>query len=196
MAKHPEELEAIKAHEGSIPQWMADELDRRELARHAMPCHGPRAPSRVPSRREARSCRVADVSHGLRRGGQPRSHVGSIDPPPSPAVPYRRPRQPRRRRRTKRHVLPGGLRCRRQLRNLSRGDLLRHLRRHAQPAADAALAKRFSSPAGGSGTFRLTVGSVGRSVACDKFNARGRRSESIRTIQAAVSVLRNTAPRF
>jgi hypothetical protein len=30
MAKHPEELAAIEAHEGSLPQWMADELDRRD----------------------------------------------------------------------------------------------------------------------------------------------------------------------
>ncbi|MGA3125038.1 MAG: hypothetical protein ABSF69_30225 [Polyangiaceae bacterium] len=30
MAKHPEELEAINAHEGTVPQWMADELDRRD----------------------------------------------------------------------------------------------------------------------------------------------------------------------
>jgi hypothetical protein len=30
MAKHPEELAAIEAHQGSVPQWMADELDRRD----------------------------------------------------------------------------------------------------------------------------------------------------------------------
>ena len=32
-AKHPDELEelaAVEAHEGSLPTWMADELDRRE----------------------------------------------------------------------------------------------------------------------------------------------------------------------
>ena len=31
MAKHPEEMAAIEAHEGPLPQWMADELDRRDL---------------------------------------------------------------------------------------------------------------------------------------------------------------------
>jgi hypothetical protein len=30
MAKHPEDVAAIEAHEGSLPQWMAEELDRRE----------------------------------------------------------------------------------------------------------------------------------------------------------------------
>lgn len=30
MAKHPEELAAIEAHQGALPQWMADELDRRD----------------------------------------------------------------------------------------------------------------------------------------------------------------------
>jgi len=30
MARHPEEVAAIEAHEGPLPQWMADELDRRE----------------------------------------------------------------------------------------------------------------------------------------------------------------------
>jgi hypothetical protein len=33
VARHPdelEELEAVEAHEGPLPQWMADELDRRE----------------------------------------------------------------------------------------------------------------------------------------------------------------------
>jgi len=30
MAKHPEEIAAIEAHEGPLPQWMADELDRRD----------------------------------------------------------------------------------------------------------------------------------------------------------------------
>ena len=33
MAKHPDELEelaAVQAHEGPLPQWMAEELDRRE----------------------------------------------------------------------------------------------------------------------------------------------------------------------
>ena len=33
MAKHPEdlaELAAVEEHEGPLPQWMADELDRRE----------------------------------------------------------------------------------------------------------------------------------------------------------------------
>ena len=30
MARHPEEVAAIEAHEGELPQWMADELDRRE----------------------------------------------------------------------------------------------------------------------------------------------------------------------
>jgi hypothetical protein len=30
MAKHPEELAAIEAHEGALPQWMAEELDRRD----------------------------------------------------------------------------------------------------------------------------------------------------------------------
>ena len=30
MARHPDEVAAIEAHEGSLPQWMAEELDRRE----------------------------------------------------------------------------------------------------------------------------------------------------------------------
>ena len=30
MAKHPEELAAVEAHEGVLPQWMAEELDRRD----------------------------------------------------------------------------------------------------------------------------------------------------------------------
>ncbi len=30
MASHPEELAAIEAHEGALPQWMAEELDRRD----------------------------------------------------------------------------------------------------------------------------------------------------------------------
>jgi hypothetical protein len=30
MANHPEEVAAIEAHEGSLPQWMAEELDRRD----------------------------------------------------------------------------------------------------------------------------------------------------------------------
>ncbi len=30
MAKHPDELAAVEAHEGVVPQWMADELDRRD----------------------------------------------------------------------------------------------------------------------------------------------------------------------
>jgi hypothetical protein len=30
MARHPEDLAAIEAHEGPLPQWMAEELDRRD----------------------------------------------------------------------------------------------------------------------------------------------------------------------
>jgi hypothetical protein len=30
MARHPEELAAIEAHEGLLPGWMVDELDRRD----------------------------------------------------------------------------------------------------------------------------------------------------------------------
>lgn len=30
MAKHPDEVAAIDAHEGELPQWMAEELDRRD----------------------------------------------------------------------------------------------------------------------------------------------------------------------
>jgi hypothetical protein len=30
IAQHPEDLAAVEAHEGSLPQWMADELDRRD----------------------------------------------------------------------------------------------------------------------------------------------------------------------
>jgi hypothetical protein len=30
LAHHPDELAAVEAHEGSLPQWMADELDRRD----------------------------------------------------------------------------------------------------------------------------------------------------------------------
>ena len=30
MARHPEEVAAIEAHEGPLPQWMTDELDLRE----------------------------------------------------------------------------------------------------------------------------------------------------------------------
>jgi acyl-CoA reductase-like NAD-dependent aldehyde dehydrogenase len=30
MASHPEELAAIEAHAGALPQWMAEELDRRD----------------------------------------------------------------------------------------------------------------------------------------------------------------------
>jgi len=30
LAQHPDELAAIEAHEGSLPQWMTDELDRRD----------------------------------------------------------------------------------------------------------------------------------------------------------------------
>ncbi len=30
LANHPEELAAIEAHAGPIPQWMAEELDRRD----------------------------------------------------------------------------------------------------------------------------------------------------------------------
>jgi hypothetical protein len=30
IAQHPEELAVIEAYEGSLPQWMAEELDRRD----------------------------------------------------------------------------------------------------------------------------------------------------------------------
>jgi hypothetical protein len=30
MVHHPAELAAVEAHEGTLPQWMADELDRRD----------------------------------------------------------------------------------------------------------------------------------------------------------------------
>ena len=30
MSRHAEELEAVKAHEGPLPKWMAEELDRRD----------------------------------------------------------------------------------------------------------------------------------------------------------------------
>jgi hypothetical protein len=30
MSLHPEEAQAVEAHEGPVPKWMADELDRRE----------------------------------------------------------------------------------------------------------------------------------------------------------------------
>ncbi len=30
MTRHPEELEAVEAHEGPVPKWMADELDLRD----------------------------------------------------------------------------------------------------------------------------------------------------------------------
>jgi hypothetical protein len=30
MDRHPEDLAALQAHEGALPKWMADELDRRE----------------------------------------------------------------------------------------------------------------------------------------------------------------------
>ena len=30
IAQHPEELAVIDAYEGSLPQWMAEELDRRD----------------------------------------------------------------------------------------------------------------------------------------------------------------------
>lgn len=30
MHAHRDEVDALEAHEGSLPQWMADELDRRE----------------------------------------------------------------------------------------------------------------------------------------------------------------------
>jgi hypothetical protein len=30
IANHPEEMTAVEAHEGHLPQWMADELDRRD----------------------------------------------------------------------------------------------------------------------------------------------------------------------
>jgi hypothetical protein len=30
LGRHPDELEAVEAHEGPIPRWMADELDRRD----------------------------------------------------------------------------------------------------------------------------------------------------------------------
>ena len=30
MANHPDELAANEAHEGVLPQWMSDELDRRD----------------------------------------------------------------------------------------------------------------------------------------------------------------------
>lgn len=30
MSQHPEEREAVEAHEGPLPEWMADELDRRD----------------------------------------------------------------------------------------------------------------------------------------------------------------------
>ena len=30
MRRHPEEREAVEAHEGFLPQWIADELDRRD----------------------------------------------------------------------------------------------------------------------------------------------------------------------
>jgi len=30
VARHPEELAAVEAHEGPIPRWMAEELDRRD----------------------------------------------------------------------------------------------------------------------------------------------------------------------
>jgi hypothetical protein len=30
MNRHPEELAAVEAHEGPLPEWMAEELDRRD----------------------------------------------------------------------------------------------------------------------------------------------------------------------
>lgn len=30
MSRHPEEAQAVEAHEGPLPKWMADELERRE----------------------------------------------------------------------------------------------------------------------------------------------------------------------
>ena len=30
MSRHPEELAAVEAHEGALPEWMAAELDRRD----------------------------------------------------------------------------------------------------------------------------------------------------------------------
>ena len=30
IGQHPEELEAVQAHEGPLPDWMAEELDRRD----------------------------------------------------------------------------------------------------------------------------------------------------------------------
>jgi hypothetical protein len=30
LANHPDELAAIEAHEGPVPEWMAEELDRRD----------------------------------------------------------------------------------------------------------------------------------------------------------------------
>jgi hypothetical protein len=30
MSRHPEELAAVEAHEGPVPEWMAEELDRRD----------------------------------------------------------------------------------------------------------------------------------------------------------------------
>jgi hypothetical protein len=30
LRRHPEEREAVEAHDGDLPQWMAEELDRRD----------------------------------------------------------------------------------------------------------------------------------------------------------------------
>jgi hypothetical protein len=30
MSRHPEEIQAVEAHEGPLPPWMAEELDRRD----------------------------------------------------------------------------------------------------------------------------------------------------------------------
>ena len=29
MSRHPDEIQAVEAHEGTVPQWMAEDLDRR-----------------------------------------------------------------------------------------------------------------------------------------------------------------------
>ena len=68
MARHPEEVAAIEAHEGELPQWMAEELDRRDREGSGTEEDGEAAMARLLARHTSGSGR-REVRDTRRRGG-------------------------------------------------------------------------------------------------------------------------------
>jgi len=58
LAQHPDELDelaAVEAHEGTLPQWMVDELDRRERDEQGTEQDGDEVMDRLMARHQRRS---------------------------------------------------------------------------------------------------------------------------------------------